>query len=102
MKNDTLILVAAAAVAAYLVKKAGGVSQAVKYVQDAATRTTEILNSAGKNFGNGYRYFSDGTVIDPFGRYWKNNQIIWSPPTLKSNTSTDAAPASDPTFNTWI
>lgn len=29
----------------------------------------------------GYRYFSDGTSIDAAGRYYKNGQLIWSPPT---------------------
>jgi len=29
--------------------------------------------------GYGFRYFSDGTVIDPLGNYFKDNALIWSP-----------------------
>lgn len=83
MKRDYLILAAAAGVALYLVNKAGGLQSAVaKAVQGA----TEILNG-GARFNNGWRYFSDGTAIDPFGRYYKGGQLIWSPPTVKQPTS---------------
>ena len=44
------------------------------------SKTSEIPNTAQPGeFGYGYRYFSDGTVIDPYGNYFKDNQLIWSP-----------------------
>lgn len=85
MKKDSMILIGAAGVALYLVMRAGSVKAAVTKVQQGAT---EIFNSLGKPFSNGYRYFSDGTVIDPAGAYWKNNQMIWAPPASKSQMST--------------
>lgn len=84
MKRDYLILATAAGVALYLVNKAGGVQAAVAKVVQGAT---EVLNSAGGRFNNGWRYFSDGTAIDPFGRYYKNGQLIWSPPATPKKTS---------------
>jgi hypothetical protein len=38
--------------------------------------TKEIITG---NKQNGWRYFDDGTVIDQWGRYWKDGKIIWSP-----------------------
>ena len=42
-------------------------------------KTTEVLNGSGGQFGNGWRYFSDGTAIDPQGNYYQNGALIWSP-----------------------
>lgn len=44
------------------------------------TTVTETTSSQ-PNAQPGYRYFSDGTSIDAAGRYYKNGQLIWSPPT---------------------
>lgn len=43
-------------------------------------QATEITNAAqpGQE-GYGWRYFSDGTVIDPSGAYYKDGKLIWSP-----------------------
>ena len=43
--------------------------------------TVTETTSATQNAQPGYRYFSDGTSIDAAGRYYKNGQLIWSPPT---------------------
>lgn len=41
---------------------------------------TEIFNPATEGQeGFGWRYFDDGTVIDPSGQYYKDGEIIWSP-----------------------
>lgn len=48
---------------------------------------TEISNTANPGQeGYGWRYFSDGTVIDPNGNYYRDGQVIWSP---NQNTDTD-------------
>lgn len=94
MKKDSLILVGAAGIALYLVVKAGSVKGAVAKVQQGAT---EILDSLGKRFSNGYRYFSDGTVIDPSGAYWKNGQMVWAPAATKAKMST----ATDQALGDW-
>lgn len=44
------------------------------------SETTAIENTAqpGQE-GYGWQYFTDGTVIDPSGNYYRDGQIIWSP-----------------------
>lgn len=42
-------------------------------------KVTEVLNGSGGQFGNGWRYFTDGTAIDPQGNYYQNGALIWSP-----------------------
>lgn len=80
MKQTELIALGLAAVAVYLIVSkqktttSGGV---VKSVSDAVT---EILDTTGKAFANGWRYFSDGTAIDPAGNYYQGGQLIWSNP----------------------
>lgn len=81
MKTDELIILALAGVAAWLI---------VRSVQPATAKTTqdgrpsgyvtEIANSAlpGEP-GYGWRYFSDGTVIDPAGNYYSNGVLVYSP-----------------------
>ncbi len=84
MKRDTLILVGAAGVALYLVKKAGSVQGAVQNIVQGAK---EILSTTNTRFNNGWRYFDDGTAIDPFGRYYKGGQLIYTPPAVKRPTA---------------
>lgn len=42
-------------------------------------KVTEVLNGSGGQFSNGWRYFSDGTVIDPQGNYYLDGKMVWSP-----------------------
>jgi hypothetical protein len=44
-----------------------------------AQKVSEVLDGSGGNFSNGWRYFSDGTAIDPSGAYYLNGEKIWSP-----------------------
>lgn len=32
----------------------------------------------GSSFSNGWRYFSDGTAIDPSGNYYSGGALVWS------------------------
>lgn len=84
MKQTELIALGLAAVAVYLIAKSKGV-QGVASAPRTTTGTTfdkvtEILDSAGKAFSNGWRYFSNGTSIDPKGNYYKGNQLVWQNP----------------------
>jgi hypothetical protein len=55
------------------------INSAGDLIADTST-AAEIPNPAQEGqFGYGYRYFEDGTVIDPFGNYFKDNALIWSP-----------------------
>lgn len=79
MKNEEIIVLGLAGVAVWLIlqsqkpKAAGGVTS------NANKRTEEIFDQWGATFNNGWRYFTDGTAIDPQGRYWKDGQVIWTP-----------------------
>lgn len=42
-------------------------------------KVSEVLTGSGSQFGNGWRYFTDGTAIDPQGNYYSNGQMVWSP-----------------------
>lgn len=42
-------------------------------------KITEVLSSTGGQYSNGWRYFNDGTAIDPQGSYYLNGQLVWSP-----------------------
>lgn len=47
----------------------------------------EIFNVGGQAFDNGWRYFSDGTAIDPKGNYYLNGQMVWQSPSSGSLTA---------------
>lgn len=40
----------------------------------------EILDQSGRSFMNGWRYFDNGTAIDPAGNYYQDGQMIWQAP----------------------
>lgn len=87
MKNDNLILIAAAAVGLYFVSKSakgmgmgmgasGGTSPSVT----GSSRTTAIPNTAlpGQP-GWGWMYYSDGTSIGPDGKYYSGSTEVYDP-----------------------
>lgn len=39
----------------------------------------EIFSLSGTPFGNGWRYYENGTAIDPQGNYYQNGKKIWGP-----------------------
>lgn len=76
--NKNTLLIAAAALAAYFfaTKFAGGAKPATK-----ATGTGAV-GSTGATLiqeWNGWKYYTDGTAIDPFGAYYLNGQKVWDP-----------------------
>lgn len=82
MKQTEMIALGLAAVAVYLIvnpksKTAKGAATGLTGITEAVS---EIFDTAGKAFANGWRYFSDGTAIDPAGNYYQGGQLIWSAP----------------------
>lgn len=88
MKNDTLLILAAAAAGLYIVTRMTR--------QTAPNRTAQALNQGGNvsvpgmvkqifnsatpgQEGWGWQYFTDGTAIGPDGSYYSNGQKVWSP-----------------------
>lgn len=83
MKQNDLIVLGLAGVAVYMIAKSAKGNNITKDRQplaSAAQAVSEILDSAGKAFDNGWRYFSDGTSIDPSGNYYQGGQLIWRNP----------------------
>jgi len=91
MKLDSILMmgaaVAAVATIAYLTRaRASGTSSTLGTSGTAQSLNNnsnvygvnEILNPAlpGQT-GYGWRYFSDGTTIDPQGNYFKDGQQVW-------------------------
>lgn len=76
MKQNEMIALGLAAVAVYLIvntkKKTTGTA-----TKTATDLVSEIFDTAGKAFTNGWRYFNDGTAIDPQGNYYQGGQLIW-------------------------
>lgn len=83
MKQGEIIALGLAGVAVYMIWKnrsgAAGVSASAP-LRSTADAVSEIFDSAGKAFSNGWRYFTDGTAIDPGGNYYSQGQLIWSNP----------------------
>ena len=74
MKTSELIALGLAAIAVYMITKKAGAGQANKPPADFVT---EVFNTAGKAFENGWRYFSDGTSISPNGSYYSGGQLVY-------------------------
>lgn len=72
MKNQSLVILAAAAAAAYFIVQKGAKAKTT------ASGVTEITNANGSSFSNGWRYFSDGTSIDPAGNYYLQGQLVYT------------------------
>lgn len=82
MKDNTqMIVLALAGLAVYMIVKSKGTSTTAKTGTGSVSKfVNEIFGSNGQTFGNGWRYFDDGTAIDPQGNYYQNGQMIWSAP----------------------
>lgn len=96
MKKEYFYIVGAAAAALFMIKKTGSAKQAVAAIKSGVQ---EVLSATGKQFETGWRYFTDGTAIDPFGNYWKGGQKIWSVPTVKKPTTASEAVFTAPSYD---
>jgi len=91
MKQTDLIVLGLAGVAVYMIVKSQSTGKVWSEVIPAGLKNTaqavsEILDSTGKAFDNGWRYFNDGTAIDPSGNYYQGGQLIWSNPADTTGT----------------
>lgn len=84
MKQDQMIALGLAAVAVYFITSknkanaAGGTAKTG--IAAIAAKVSEIFDASGQSYGNGWRYFSDGTTIDPSGNYYQGGALVWQNP----------------------
>lgn len=89
MKNDTLLILGAAAAALYVITRmtkprpvtVGGAASLNQGGQvNVPGYTKQIFNSALPGTEAwGWQYFTDGTAIGPDGSYYQGGQKVWSP-----------------------
>jgi hypothetical protein len=58
---------------------AGNRKESGAAISQNTAKIQEILDGSGSSYSNGWRYFTDGTAIDPQGNYYQNGALIWSP-----------------------
>lgn len=88
MKISDLLLIGGAALAVFFV------ARKVSAAAPAGKASTSSIPSGGTSWsgeiannalpgdpGYGWRYFSDGTVIDNQGNYYSGGKMVWSPQT---------------------
>lgn len=87
MKQTEMIVLGLAGLAVYMIvkPKAAGATAAPATaggtLRSAYETVSEIFDSVtNQAFGNGWRYFSDGTAISPAGDYYQGGQLIWTAP----------------------
>lgn len=78
--NTNIILLIAAAGAAYMIfKSKAAAANTVNNLGNPINGISEIFTGAkAGQAGAGWRYFTDGTSIDPQGNYYMNGTIIWT------------------------
>lgn len=77
--NDLLILGVAGVIAWFIVGRSAGAKVAGSVPVRESDFVEEIFNGVSA-WGNGWRYFSDGTAIDPQGNYYLNGQLVYRAP----------------------
>lgn len=76
MKNQNLIVLGLAGVAVYMIWQAKKTGKTVTEVAQGFVK--EIKGQGGKAFDNGWRYFDNGTSIDPQGNYYYQGQLVYN------------------------
>lgn len=81
--NQNAIVLGLAAVAVYFITQSKKKPVGLAGLTSTSKATAEIFDTTngGSRFANGWRYFSDGTAIDPNGDYYQGGQLIWQNPT---------------------
>lgn len=82
MKQENMIALGLAAVAVYLItqSKKTPSARAAAGLTSTTKATSEIFDTSGNPFSNGWRYFTDGTAINPKGDYYYQGQLVWQNP----------------------
>ncbi|MGE0350383.1 hypothetical protein [Hydrogenophaga sp.] len=78
LQQTEMIVLGLAGLAVYMIWR----SQAPKANKPSdtgkpASWVDEIFQSGGGSFGNGWRYFENGTAIDPSGNYYFDGKMVY-------------------------
>jgi hypothetical protein len=73
MKDSYLILLVGLGAATFLATRSSGTTS----TPGKSTGGAQEIKVDGDTFG--WRYFTDGTAIDPYGAYYKNGLMVWNP-----------------------
>lgn len=81
MKTDEMLVLGAAAAAVYLIwnstKKPATTTATPRGSTGMSDWVGEIFSSAGTPYSNGWRYYDNGTAIDPQGNYYYQGQLVY-------------------------
>jgi hypothetical protein len=80
-KGNNLLIIAAGAGVLYLLYRRSRLNSAntINNLGKSVNGISEIFTGAKVGAsGYGWRYFTDGTSIDPNGNYYVNGQKVWS------------------------
>lgn len=82
MKQTDLLVLGLAGLAVYMIVKGKASAKPGESspLRDLSETVSEIFDSAGQAFSNGWRYYSNGTAIDPAGNYYFGGQLVWMNP----------------------
>lgn len=79
MKTEEVLVLALAGVAAWLIVRSVKVGAGGAASAPAGGWVSEIMALGGGGHANGWRYFDDGTAIDPAGCYYSGGVKVWCP-----------------------
>lgn len=79
MKNEEIIVLGLAAVAVYFIlKNSHGTANTVNNLGPAVNGISQIFTGAQQgDAGYGWKYYTDGTAIDPQGNYYYQGVKVW-------------------------
>lgn len=91
-QNEMIILAVAGFVAWNIMKPKPAVAKTVSPVSGKTLDNfiDELFTTTGTPFENGWRYYENGTAIDPSGNYYFQGQKVYSAPSRPNySSSTD-------------
>lgn len=78
MKQNEMIVLGLAGLAVYLIYKSQQPKvNAPRDTGKPAGWVDQIFDLGGSNFTNGWKYYENGTAIDPKGNYYFDGQLVY-------------------------
>ncbi len=78
LQSSEIVVLGLAGIAVYMIWRSQRPKvNAPRDTGKPASWVDEIFDLGGKGFTNGWRYFENGTAIDPSGNYYFNGQMVY-------------------------